>query len=157
MRRLAERRRRLPVAAAGKPSIAVMEALNSPIQVSGVRMRMFAAPFKGTAPKASVLIGVEMVGHDLSLAENSKVEVSYYAFDTQGKSRGGSTDNLTTNLRPETKARVEQTGFRMLNRLELAPGRYQLRVASHDSVGGTRRARSPTISKFPTTARRHSR
>jgi VWFA-related protein len=124
-------------AAAGKPSTAVMEALNSPIQVSGVRMRMFAAPFKGTAPKASVLIGVEMVGKDLSLAENSKVEVSYYAFDTQGKSRGGATDNLTTKLQPETKARVEQTGFRMLSRLELAPGRYQLRVASHDSVGGT--------------------
>jgi hypothetical protein len=106
-------------------------------------MRMFAAPFKGTAaakgatPKASVLVGVEMIGQDLSLAENSKVEVSYYAFDTQGKSRAGSTDNLTTNLKPETKARVQKTGFRMLNRLELAPGRYQLRVASHDTVGGT--------------------
>jgi VWFA-related protein len=125
-----------PVAAAGKPSFALMEALNSPIQVSGVRMRMFAAPFKGAAPKASVLIGVEMVGQDLSLAENNKVEVSYYAFDAQGKSRAGSTDNLTTNLRPETKARVAQTGFRLLNRLELAPGRYQLRVASHDTGGG---------------------
>jgi VWFA-related protein len=131
------------VAAAGKPSVALTEALNSPIQVSGVRMRMFAAPFKGAAPgkgatpKASVLVGVEMIGQDLSLAENSKVEVSYYAFDTQGKSRAGSTDSLTTNLKPETKARVQKTGFRMLNRLELAPGRYQLRVASHDSVGGT--------------------
>jgi hypothetical protein len=82
-----------------------------------------------------VLIGVEIVGQDLTLAENGKVEVSYFAFDTQGKARGGSTDNLTTNLRPETKARVEQTGFRMLSRLDLAPGRYQVRVASHDTVG----------------------
>jgi hypothetical protein len=113
-----------------------MEALNSPIQVSGVRMRMFAAPFKGSAPKtASVLVGVEIVGQDLSLAENGRIEVSYFAFDTQGKARGGATENLTTKLRPETKARVEQTGFRMLNRLDLAPGRYQVRVASHDTVG----------------------
>ncbi len=124
-------------AAAGKPSNEVMEALNSPIQVSGLGMRMFAAPFKGDAPNASVLLGVELVGRDLALAQDGKLELSYFAFDTQGKTRGGSTDSLTTNLRPETRTRVQQTGFRMLNRMQLAPGRYHLRVASHDTVGGT--------------------
>jgi hypothetical protein len=39
------------------------------------------------------------------------------------------------NLRPETRARVVQTGFRMLNRMDLPPGRYQLHVAAHD-LGG---------------------
>jgi hypothetical protein len=64
------------------------------------------------------------------------VEVSYFAVDASGKVRGGNTDTVTLNLRPETKARVEQDGFRMLNRLELAPGRYTLRVAARDAVGG---------------------
>ncbi len=50
--------------------------------------------------------------------------------------RGGSTDDADAEPSPETKTRVEQTGFRMLNRMELPPGRYQLRVAAHDSGGG---------------------
>ena len=39
---------------------------------------------------------------------------------------------MTLNLRPETKAIVEQTGLRALSRVELPPGRYQLRVAANE-------------------------
>jgi hypothetical protein len=105
--------------------------------VSGLGMRMFASAFKGTAPNASLLVGVELVGRDLALAKDGKIELSYFAFDAQGKSRAGATDSLTTtNLKPDTKTRVQQTGFRIVNRLQLPPGRYHLRVASHDSAGG---------------------
>lgn len=124
-----------PVASNGKASAELLEAMASPIQVTGLGMRVFAAPFKGTAPNASVLIGVELIGRNLALAQDGKIEVSYVAVDTGGKPRGGSTDNLTTNLKPETKQRVQQTGFRMLNRLDLVPGRYYLRVASRDAAG----------------------
>lgn len=41
------------------------EAINSPIPVSGLTLRVFAAPFKGTSPNASVLLGVELLGRDL--------------------------------------------------------------------------------------------
>ncbi len=41
------------------------------------------------------------------------------------------------NLQPETKARVAATGLRLLNRVELPPGRYQIRFAAHDSGGGS--------------------
>src|SRR5256885_7238108 len=40
------------------------------------------------------------------------------------------------NPKPEPRARIEQTGLRMLNRLDLPPGKYQLRVAAHDANGG---------------------
>jgi VWFA-related protein len=113
----------------------VLELLNSPLNVSGLTMHLFAAPFKGAAPNASVLLGVELLGRDLTLAPNSKLELSYLAVDAKGKSYGAKTDSLTMNLRPETRARVVQTGFRMLNRMDLPPGRYQLHVAAHD-LGG---------------------
>jgi VWFA-related protein len=113
----------------------VLEVLNSPLNVSGLTMHLFAAPFKGAAPNASVLLGVELLGRDLTLAPNSKIELSYLAVDAKGKTYGAKTDSLTMNLRPETRARVLQTGFRMLNRMDLPPGRYQLRVAAHD-LGG---------------------
>jgi VWFA-related protein len=113
----------------------MFEAINSPLPVSGgLAMRVFTAPFKGPQPNASVLVGVEMGGRGLSLAANSKVDISLMAVDNKAKVHGARNDALSLNLRPETKARIEQTGLRVLNRLNLPPGRYQLRVAARDSV-----------------------
>ena len=115
----------------------VRGALDSPLPVSGLTMHVFAAPFKGTAPNASILLGVELRGRDLQLTQNDKIQLSYLAIDATGKVRGGNTDAVTMgNLRPETKSRIESTGLRLLNRFEIPPGRYQLRIAAHDSSGG---------------------
>jgi VWFA-related protein len=113
------------------------DALESPLPVSGLTMHVFAAPFKGAAPNASVLFGVEMRGKDIALGANTKILLSYLAIDQNGKIKGGNTDAMTMpSLKPETKARIEQTGLRMLNRLDLPAGKYQLRVAAHDAAGG---------------------
>ena len=113
------------------------EALDSPLPVSGLTMHVFAAPFKGIAPNASVLFGVELRGRDMKVEPNSKILLSYIAIDANGKVKGGNTDSLSlTNLKPESKARIERTGLRMLNRLDLPPGKYQLRIAAHDQSGG---------------------
>ena len=113
------------------------EALDSPLPVSGLTMHVFAAPFKGIAPNASVLFGVELRGRDMKVEANSKILLSYIAIDANGKIKGGNTDSLAlTNLKPESKARIEQTGLRMLNRMDLPPGKYQLRIAAHDQSGG---------------------
>jgi VWFA-related protein len=115
----------------------VREALDSPLPVSGLTMHVFLSPFKGTAPNASVLMGVELRGSDLKLSSNDAIQLSYMAIDSNGKVRGGNTDSLTmTALKPETKARIEQTGLRLLNRMDLPPGKYQVRVAAQDSSAG---------------------
>ncbi len=112
-------------------------ALDSPLPVSGLTMHVFAAPFKGAAPNAQILLGVELLGRDLRLTQSDRIQLSYMAIDANGKVRGGSTDGITMNtLKPETKTRIEATGLRMLNRFDVPPGRYQLRVAAHDSDGG---------------------
>lgn len=113
------------------------EALDSPLPVSGLTMHVFASPFKGTAPNASVLFGVELRGRDMKVDANTKILLSYIAIDATGKVKGGNTDALTlTNLQPGTKSRIEQSGLRMLNRIDLPPGKYQLRIAAHESGGG---------------------
>jgi hypothetical protein len=130
-------RGKAPAPAAGSgATLEVREALNSPLPMSGLTMNVFAAPFKGVAPNASVLFGIELRGRDLSLKPDDAVEVSYMATDAQGKVHGGNVDRLKLNLRPETKVRVEEGGLRVLNRMDLPPGRYQLRLASHDVAGG---------------------
>ena len=132
----------------------ISEALDSPMPVSGLTMRVFASPYKGTPPNATVMLGVDLSGRDLRLAPNDTITVSYLAVDPSGKIRGGDTVALTMALKEETKARAEERGFRLLNRLELPPGRYQLRVAAHD--GGGRKTGSvlydldvPDFSKLP--------
>ena len=113
------------------------DALDSPLPVSGLTMHVFAAAFKGAAPNASVLFGAELRGRDLKLDQNTKLLLSYLAIDANGKVKGGNTDSLTTNnMRPETKSRIEASGLRLLNRMDLPPGKYQLRIAAHDSSGG---------------------
>jgi len=118
----------------GGASPVVIRALNSPLPTSGLTMQMFVAPFKGVAPNASVVFGIELRGRDLTLDGGKRVELSYVAIDASGQTRGD-TDFFTLTLPPETKAHVEQTGLRILRRFDLPAGRYQLRVAAHDIAG----------------------
>jgi VWFA-related protein len=111
------------------------DALDSPLPISGLGMKVFAAPFKGKAPNASVLFGVELRGRDLRLNAGDKVAVTYAVVDTQGKVRAGSTDSLALTPRPEMKTRIVASGLRLLKREELPPGRYQVRFAAEDSGG----------------------
>ena len=125
-----------PAPAKADVSAELLEALRSPIPISGLGMKVFAAPFKGVAPNASVLMGVELRGRDLATAANGKIDLAFSAVDAKGKMKASSHDSLTLNLRPETRTRVEQTGIRLLNRMDVPPGRYQLRVAAYDTNGG---------------------
>lgn len=118
----------------GGASAVVLRALNSPLPTSGLTMQMFAAPFKGTTPNGSVVLGIELRGRDLTLDSGKSVELSYVAIDASGQTRGD-TDVLTLSLPPETTAHVGRTGLRILRRFDLPAGRYQLRVAAHDTAG----------------------
>jgi VWFA-related protein len=133
-----------PADLAAKASMELRNTLNSPLPVSGLTLSVFAAPFKGEAPNASILLGAELRGRDLRLGDADsngslpdKVEVSYVVGNLQGKVKAASTATLDLRLKPETGARVTQSGLRLLDRLSLPPGSYQLRVAARDGNGGT--------------------
>ncbi len=125
---------------AGTPP-ALAEALNSPIQVGGFALSVFAAPFRGEAPKATIALVSQMLpvkdtwpsGPDGKIL--NKLDLSVIAIDSQGKVLGGTRDSANLSLRPETFARVQQYGFRLQSRFDLEPGRYQLRVGLKDAAG----------------------
>ena len=117
------------------------EALGSPVPMSGFRLSAFAASFKGTAPKASVVVTVQGSGSNLRFAQKDgrftdTVEMSVVAVDHAGKVAGGDQQKLVMTLKPETRPLVEQVGFRTVSRLNLPPGRYQLRIAGRETEGG---------------------
>lgn len=124
--------------AKGSPD--VREALNSPLQTSGFSMRATAAAFKGTAPNTTVAVIVEADGHSFKFAEKDSrfedlLEISIMAIDHEGKIRGGDHNTLTLGLKPETYSRLGETGFRVVSKLDVPPGRYQFRVAAKESGG----------------------
>jgi VWFA-related protein len=124
----------------GTASPALREALLNPLPVTALPMSVFAAPFRD-ATRASVLVAVEIEGRDMPFAERgglftNEVELSLAALDDGGRLRDGSQINVPFRLRPETREAVARHGLRLTSRITLPPGRYQLRVAALERVGG---------------------
>jgi hypothetical protein len=117
--------------------------LDSPIQQSGVMLDVQAAAFKGTVRNASVALAIEIDGARLQFAPQkdkdifaNTVELSLYGINAQGKPLQGLRTALELALRPDTHQRVKQHGLRANPRIELPPGRYQVRIGVRESGAG---------------------
>lgn len=127
--------------AGDKTSPQVREALDSPLPLAALTLNVFAAPFKGTPPNTAVAVTVEAAGNDFGFEEKdgkllTDYEISTIAIDSGGKIRGGDRSVVNFALKPENRERFAQTGVRVATRLQLPPGRYQLRVAARESGTG---------------------
>jgi VWFA-related protein len=133
-------------AAAPKPfndqaSAELRAAIDSPVPISGLSISAFAAPLKGTGSNASLAIALEVEGSRLRFTERGgnfedDVEVAILAVDDSAKAKDGGRDLLNLRLRPQTHALVVKNGVRILRRLEVPPGRYQLRIGVRETGGG---------------------
>jgi VWFA-related protein len=126
-----------PESASGKTEAApeIRAALDSPVPVSGLGMRVFAAPFAGPAKKSSVAVVIEFDPARLSFQQKDGVysedlEVVVLPVDASGKRLPGTRDEAPMRLSQRTYENVRANGFRMTRRFDLAPGRYQLRIAA---------------------------
>ena len=128
-------------AASENPALrAATEAMGSPIPVGGLPISVFAAPFKGTAPNASIALAIEMRVDGFRFTDangtfNDRAEMTISATDTAGKVRASSANAFTLTLKPETLARAKERGLRVVSQLELPAGRYQLRIAVGEDGG----------------------
>lgn len=119
------------------------EALNSPLQRGGLTLAIQAAAFKNTARSASVALAIDLDGSRLPFAPQgasgvlaNKIEVSLFSIGEQGKPMQGVRTELDLSLRPDTHERVKRHGLRVNPRIELPPGRYQMRVGIRETGGG---------------------
>jgi hypothetical protein len=118
-------------------SAATYEAMKRPVPTTGLSMSVFAAAFRKDAKVASVLIGTDLQGRELNLANNAPLELQYALIDNLGKVRASRALNLNATLRAETRTRAEEGGLRVLQRLDVPPGRYQIRVAVNQPGSAT--------------------
>jgi hypothetical protein len=126
---------RAPLAVASELTPEASRALRSPLPTNGLTMDVFAVPFKGDAKKGSVLLGVRLRGADLTLDADDRIELSHLTIDTNGTVSPGTRQVFTLNLRDESRAQVSAAGFNYFHRLELAPGRHEVRLMVHQPKG----------------------
>jgi VWFA-related protein len=122
-------------------SAPLAEALNSPMPLTRLPLRLFAAPFRGAAPNASVSVTLRVAAGDLKFVERNGVhedtlDVLIAALDYNGKLKASDKQTLDLKLRPQTYEAVRRGGLRLMSRLAVPPGRYQLRVAVHERGAG---------------------
>jgi VWFA-related protein len=127
--------------ASAKAPADLRTALESPLPVSGLGLRVFAAPFTGPSKKASVAIIIEVEPGRLSFqpsesgAFSEDVEIIISPVNGAGKTLDGARDQVPMRLSPRTYETVRQYGFRVARRLDLPPGQYQLHIAAKASNG----------------------
>jgi VWFA-related protein len=133
---------------ANSASPELRDAIESPLPLAQLPLGMTAAVFKGPAPKGSVVISTLINGSTLPLVETNgmfknDLEVITIATDQNGKAFSTDRNTVNLNMKPDTANRVKATGFRVIQSLDLAPGRYQLRVGVLESQ--TKKAGSVTF------------
>jgi hypothetical protein len=115
------------------------DALNSPLQQSGLAFSVQAAPFKLNQDEAAVALAIELDGDGLQFAPKdglfaNNIELSFFGINQDGRAQRTTRTELNLTLRPESLERVKSGGLRINPRMTLEPGRYQLRVGMRDGT-----------------------
>ena len=136
-RRLREAKRGV----ANNTSPELRDALNTPLQQSGLTFSVQAAPFKLNQKEASIALTIEVDGERLEFTPQDRgtvfannIELSFFGINQEGRAQRATRSELNLTLRPETYKRVKANGLRANPRLTLEPGRYQIRIGARDSV-----------------------
>jgi VWFA-related protein len=118
------------------------EALNAPLQQSGLTFTVQAAAFKHTQKDASIALAIEFDGNRLPFTPpdsgglvTNTIELAFFGIDEDGKAQRATRSQFNLTLRPESFTRVMSGGLRLNPRLTLEPGRYQIRVGARETVG----------------------
>ena len=113
-------------------------AVQSPIPLSGVPMRVFAAPFRLNSKNAAIAMIIEVSPSALRFEQKGEVfsetlELLIVPVNAAGKALDGARDEAPLNLSPKSYELVRVNGLRLARRLDLPPGRYQLHVAAQSA------------------------
>jgi VWFA-related protein len=125
----------LPLPADLSPTAA--DALVRPAPVPGLAIQAFATAFRGSAGSASVLVGAHLSGDDLRLDAGQQIELAFQAVTPDGVLSPGRRRVVTLNLDAAARDAIQRSGLRVFDRLDLPPGRHQVRIVAHQPGGET--------------------
>jgi VWFA-related protein len=126
----------------GTTSPELRDALDGPIAVSGLTLQAFPVALRGAGGKDAIVMAIEVNGREVTFASaadglfHADIELTSFATDINGKVKDGTHDEFKLNLKPQTHALVRASGFRVVRRIQVPPGRYQLRIGAREAGGG---------------------
>jgi hypothetical protein len=121
-----------------RPAAGVLPELSlllaSPLPRAGLPMRIQSVAFKGDAKRRAVQLVIEVLGQALSFQERGgrfeeRIDLAVLTVDDRADAANGKATAIELRLPPADLERVRATGVRWLSRLDLPPGRHQVRVA----------------------------
>ncbi len=123
------------------------DALASPVQYTGLRLTARLLPSSTGQPSTSATGGKRPVELMLGVMGNSltinrekgnaiDVEVITLAFDSNRKGVATSALAIATELTPQRVQKILQTGMGIPEKLELPPGKYEVKFAVRDNLSG---------------------
>jgi VWFA-related protein len=125
-----------------KATPVLRDALESPIAISGLTISAFAAPFKGAGANDAIAMAIEVDGSGLNFTKRpdglfaDDLEIALFAADGDGKIKDGARDVISLSLKQQTYDVVRQAAFRVIRRIQVPPGKYQLRIGARESGAG---------------------
>ena len=110
------------------------DLLASPVPQGGLPLRVQAIPFRAGDKKGDVRILIEVLGAGLQFADREghaeeRIQLAMLTIDSQSRAANGRSTTIDLRLPAGELDRVRRTGVRWLSQVELASGRYQIRVA----------------------------
>jgi VWFA-related protein len=114
--------------------------ISTAVPMTGLPMRLAVPAFKHTRSAARVWMALEVPADVFRFDEKDGVAsedllVAYQVIEPGGKVATSSREDVQMRLRPQTRAVVEQRGFRVIFPFDVKPGRYQVRVAARTANG----------------------
>ena len=112
-------------------SAELADALSRPIQTSGLTLHANAAALKGAASNATVAVAITIDGAGFRFSEKNgwiedTLEVSVRAIDPKATIRGSEHFDLNIRIRAESRPILIDTGFRVISKIDVPPGKYNL-------------------------------
>ena len=123
----------------------IVDALRSPVEFTGVRMNVREVPAgsdtKPAAPgKTRHEFTVGMPAKSVMVNEQNGNEVDLtvvaVAFGANDKNAGQGENHVAGKLKAETAQKIKRSGMAVEVGMELAPGKYDLRIAVRDNLSG---------------------
>jgi VWFA-related protein len=130
-------------AKAGAPPAGAAVALVSALPKSDLTMQVTAAPFALPGRReagVAIVLGLRTPAPRRATRVVQEVDLRAAAFTSDGVRRGSRHETVPVTLnRPGSGAMI---GYELLSRLDLAPGRYQLRLAAESTLHGVQLSRT---------------
>jgi VWFA-related protein len=123
------------------PVTPMQRAVASVLPTADLPLRVALAPFAAATgaagpatrrPAATVAIVLGLERREPAQSISDTIEIVTSAFTPDGRLRGSQTQTARVALRPASGGDVVH--YEALSRMDLAPGRYQLRIAAHSTA-----------------------